>query len=546
MLYFAGFELDESRAELRGPDGEAIRLRRKSFDLLLLLASNFGRIVDKQELMAAVWPNLHVADDSLFQCIRELRLALRDEHRQLIKVIPGRGYLLEAAVSRTAEGAPGDKAPSGLPAGQRRPAFLNRPVRWRAALLAGVCVVAGLAGTAVGLLSRPMPQPRPQTVAMLPVVDVSLDPAGQAMAAAVAEQLIDGLAGIDTIEVMASPAAVSGAPPAFIIESELRREQDNWTFKTRLVDSVTGAVAGLASASVEAGALEPQLQQTRLAAAVGNSLAHSLNAGVEGKAGSSSRGRAAVEQATASINQTSRERFAAAQTMLEAALAAEPDNVDVQVALVTLQLRGIQMVWYDAAERASAIRNAGALLERALAARPRSIAVLEAQCRFLSATNAFAESLVACAQVLSFDPWDGSSLYLVGLGQLHLGRFTDALATFELADRYDTPPVSRWAWLLGAGWANLLLGRDAEAAAWLERSIAITPASGRSQMLLAVAYQRLGRSADARDSLAKGMALRPSSSLSNIMPPLHNASPVFLTASQKVLQTLVELGLPEQ
>src|SRR5690606_37068039 len=101
---------------------------------------------------------------------------------------------------------------------------------------------------------------------------------------------------------------------------------------------------------------------------------------------------------------------------------------------VTLQLRGIQLVWYDAAERAAAESNAGALLERAVAARPRSIVVLKARCRFLSATNAFADSLVACAQVLSFDPWDGSTLYLIGLGQLNLGRFADALATFELAD----------------------------------------------------------------------------------------------------------------
>ena len=114
MLCFAGFELDEQRAELRGPDGAPIKLRRKSFDLLLLLATNSGRIVDKPDLMAVVWPNVHVADDSLFQCIRELRVALGDDRRQLIKVIPGRGYMLDAEVTRPPQLEPVADAPTVL------------------------------------------------------------------------------------------------------------------------------------------------------------------------------------------------------------------------------------------------------------------------------------------------------------------------------------------------------------------------------------------------------------------------------------------------
>jgi hypothetical protein len=53
-----------------------------------------------------------------------------------------------------------------------------------------------------------------------------------------------------------------------------------------------------------------------------------------------------VEQATASIIQTTRERFAGALTMLEKALAGDADNVDLAVALAALQLRGVQMAWY--------------------------------------------------------------------------------------------------------------------------------------------------------------------------------------------------------
>lgn len=76
MLRFAGFELDQQRAELRGTDSAPIKLRPKTFDLLILFTANPGRILSKQELMGAVWPNVHVGEDSLFQCIRELRAAM--------------------------------------------------------------------------------------------------------------------------------------------------------------------------------------------------------------------------------------------------------------------------------------------------------------------------------------------------------------------------------------------------------------------------------------------------------------------------------------
>src|SRR6185369_5266019 len=93
-----GFELDRQRAGLRGPDGDVIKLRPKTFDLLTLFLGSPGRILSKQELMEAVWPNVHVGEDSLFQCIRELRTALGDDQRQIVKLVSGRGYMFEAEV----------------------------------------------------------------------------------------------------------------------------------------------------------------------------------------------------------------------------------------------------------------------------------------------------------------------------------------------------------------------------------------------------------------------------------------------------------------
>ena len=109
MLRFSGFQLDRQRVELRGPDGEVIKLRPKTFDMLLLFAANAGRALSKQELMEAVWPNVHVGEDSLFQCIRELRTALGDDRRELIKLVSGRGYLLDVEVISEPSGAAGPR-----------------------------------------------------------------------------------------------------------------------------------------------------------------------------------------------------------------------------------------------------------------------------------------------------------------------------------------------------------------------------------------------------------------------------------------------------
>ena len=107
---------------MRRPDGETIKLRPKTLEMLRLLAANSGRVLSKQQLMEAVWPNVHVGEDSLFQCIREIRTALGDDKRQVVRVISGRGYLFQAEVTETDV----TEAASGAPDCDRQPACARR------------------------------------------------------------------------------------------------------------------------------------------------------------------------------------------------------------------------------------------------------------------------------------------------------------------------------------------------------------------------------------------------------------------------------------
>jgi hypothetical protein len=93
---------------------------------------------------------------------------------------------------------------------------------------------------------------------------------------------------------------------------------------------------------------------------------------------------------------------------------------------------------------------------------------------------------------------------------------------------------------------TLLMGDGEEAVPWLQRSIAITAASGRSHMLLAAAWQRMGRIDDAKAAMREGLSIRPGSTALNVGPPRKNVSPIYLQAAERTIQLMVAAGLPER
>jgi len=94
---FGAFRLDLSRACLLS-NGEEVKLRPKSYEVLRFLVDNPGRVVTKKELTEAIWPDAFVTDDSLVQCIRDIRRALADDPPRVIKTVARRGYIFESEV----------------------------------------------------------------------------------------------------------------------------------------------------------------------------------------------------------------------------------------------------------------------------------------------------------------------------------------------------------------------------------------------------------------------------------------------------------------
>jgi TolB-like protein/thioredoxin-like negative regulator of GroEL len=96
MIYqFGNTTVDTLRAEIRRGQ-KAVPLRRKSFDVLVCLLRNPHRVVTKTELLDAVWGDKVVTEGSLKSCITEIRSAIGDVDRNLIRTVPRRGYMLDA------------------------------------------------------------------------------------------------------------------------------------------------------------------------------------------------------------------------------------------------------------------------------------------------------------------------------------------------------------------------------------------------------------------------------------------------------------------
>src|SRR2546426_6513834 len=94
---FEEFTLDLTRGCLLHGQDE-IKLRPKSFEVLRYLVKNNERLISKDELIHAVWGDTAVTDDSLAQCLRDVRHALCDEGQQIIKTVHGRGYIFDTEV----------------------------------------------------------------------------------------------------------------------------------------------------------------------------------------------------------------------------------------------------------------------------------------------------------------------------------------------------------------------------------------------------------------------------------------------------------------
>jgi len=253
--------LDPARRAL-SRDGTRIKLAERLFDALLYLVVNQGRLVERDELVQAVWSDRAVDESNLGQAIFALRKVLKANGGadSYIVTVPSRGFRFAEPV-RFEAAQPESGQDSAIPPDPPAPAAWPN----RAALLAATFLLM-LAATG-NILWRNMAPDRPgmpppaakvfappaHSVALLAFDNLSGDPAQVYFSDGLSEQLIDSLTRIDAMEVAGgissfsfrgSHATIGDIARALnvsaVLAGSVRRTGTHVVITAQLTDALTG------------------------------------------------------------------------------------------------------------------------------------------------------------------------------------------------------------------------------------------------------------------------------------------------------------------
>ena len=197
---FEGFRIDSSKRLVYDSQGGPLSLMPKAFDLLLYLVTHPKRLVEKDELMTAVWPDTIVEENNLTQNISSIRKVLGERHKEnrFIATIPGRGYKFVADVRKLGLDAELDTDSEESPSiVQSQPTGSSRIVMIGAALL----IVAAVSIAALLLWPSAQPSSGISSIAVLPFKPIALDKRDESLEMGMADALILKLSDVETVKV---------------------------------------------------------------------------------------------------------------------------------------------------------------------------------------------------------------------------------------------------------------------------------------------------------------------------------------------------------
>lgn len=243
-LQLGQLRFDTVRRELRTSNGELQPLRAQSAEVLAVLAANANALVTKDALFEAVWPDVSVTEDSLTQCIADIRRAIGDTDRTLLRTVPKKGYQLAAV--------PVEHTPPQIIAknGSERQ-------RGRAYLAALALLILGVVSFSLWFLQTKKDPDAVQlaSIIVLPFVDLSPEKDFQYFADGMSEDITTELARWRELKVIARNSALTYKDKAldvrqiakemgvrYVLEGSVRRaDRDAVRINAQLIDGETGA-----------------------------------------------------------------------------------------------------------------------------------------------------------------------------------------------------------------------------------------------------------------------------------------------------------------
>lgn len=507
-IRFGACTLDEARGVLCAPDGAESVLRPKTLELLRLLLRNPGRIVARQEILDAVWPNLFVTDDSITQCVVEIRKAMGGGGAAMLKTVPRRGYLLQAEVE------------SDTPAEASR---------------------------------SPLPEDRP-SIAVLPFRKDGTDPQEAYFADGVVEGIVHVLSGLERILVISRGSALAVAETTvdprevgrklgvrYVLYGGVRRAGERLRITTELSEAETGAV--LRSDRYDGETADLFALQDRIAEGAVTTLApqvreHELARALR-KPPSSLTAYDLVLRALDQARRVEPDANARARDLLREALRLDPDSALVRSNLALLHMLDVAEGW--ATDLVAVHAEAAALAQEAVErdpADPLALAICGHTLSYLRRDYPAARRLLERARHIGPScawAWAWSSA-TAG----YSGDEADAVRMAERAIRLSPldPFLHMFEHLLSQ--AHYLAGDCEDAVRWALRSAAANPRHAPNQRVLIAALVALGRLDQARIAAARIAEGDPDFRVSAFAA----RTPLPAGVRETFCERLVQAGLP--
>lgn len=561
-LHFAGFDVDLERGELR-VCGAPVALRPKSFALLVYLARHPGRLLSKDELIEAVWPDVAVTDDSLVQCISELRAALGGGDRQLIRTLPRRGYLLEAtpcdpppALGGTSAGEDAHRKQGSAPLLAAR----GRSLPWLVAfgIACTVSIAAALwfglphRGQSGGLVSK-------NTITILPLAGVGGENAA-GLADAISEDLTIEISRLSDTLVIGPPighlpsgfdgdAAQLGRrlDVAYILSGSVQRQGEAVSIALKLQASATDAV--LWSERFD----YPEQAGWNWRRDVSARIANELKVRIDDTAGPFERpyaGRvfAAIDptlQGWRLLNRIhARETPQRARALFEQALQIDPDSASALAGLALSHMMEVLARWSK--EPDGQIALAAQAIERSLALQPNDPRANNVRSLVLSAQGRIDDAERAIERVLALYPNQPRALQRLGFLKLQQGRPEQVAEPVMLSLRLD--PTNAEQVSLGhftLGMAEFHLHHDDVAYAHMRQATISSPQNGFAWQWLAAMDALQGRSEQAKANLVEYQKRIPGHTVGSLKASEYSRNPAFWLERNRFYEGLKLAGLPE-
>jgi adenylate cyclase len=442
--------------------------------LLCHLTANAGRLIGRDEIHQAIWPGVFVTDDSIAQCVREIRVALNDAAASMLRTVPRRGYLFAAEIR---DGTRDAALANGAPASEA-PALPDRP-----------------------------------SIAILPFQNMSGDPDQEYFADGTVEEITTALSRIRWLFVIARNSAFVYRGPSvdirrvgrelgvrYVLEGSVRKSGDRVRVTAQLIEAANGT--HIWAERYDRGlddifAVQDDIASS-VAAIVGPTLSIAEQQRALRKAPEQLDAWEACARASWHFHKGSAADNKIAQTYFRQSIELDAGFARAHYYLA---LAYFYDFWaYSAAPLNEARTNALVQAHRAVAVDAND-PMAHAMLAILTVTNGEWDNALSMARTAwSLNPNNAFVMSTLGLMLIKSGQHEDAVEQLRQAIRLSPRDTALWVWCLWITWARFHQGRFEQAIEAAKEVLRLRPEFANALVAIAVSQAYLGRVDEARST----------------------------------------------